>query len=54
MINGIAKASLDMALTKIANEVQVAVMKNAMDVQKETAALLLNSLGVGQNLNVSS
>ena len=54
MINGIAKASMDMASTRIANEVQVAVMKNAMDVQKEVAALLLDSFGVGNNLNVSS
>ena len=54
MINGIAKASMDMASAKIANEVQVAVMKNAIDVQKATAALLLNSFGVGQNLNVGS
>ena len=54
MINGIAKTSMEMASAKVAAEVQVSVIKNAMDVQQEALAILLNSLGVGRNLNVEA
>ena len=54
MISGIAQASMEMASTKVATAMQVGVMKQAMDMQQENVALLLNSLGVGQNLNIKA
>ena len=51
---GIAKASMEMASARVATGMQVAVIKHIMDAQQETFALLLNSLGVGQNLNVKA
>lgn len=50
--NGIALASMDMASARVTAGVQVAVLKQVMDAQQETMALLLNSLGVGRNLDV--
>jgi len=52
--NAIARASMDMASARVATEMQVAVMKKVMDAQQETVALLLKSLGVGQNLNIKA
>jgi hypothetical protein len=51
---GIAQASMGMAAARVATGVQVAMAKNIMDMQKETMALLLKSMGVGQNLNISA
>ena len=52
--SGIAKASMEMASARVTAGVQVAVLKQVMDVQQETLALLLNSFGVGRNLNVKA
>ena len=49
---GIAQASMDMAAARVTTEMQVAVLKNVMDAQKDVIALLLESLGVGRNLNL--
>ncbi|MDR1741651.1 MAG: YjfB family protein [Synergistaceae bacterium] len=51
---GIAKLSMDMAAQKTATESQTAVLKQSMDVQKESMAILLQSLGVGRNLSVQA
>ena len=50
--SGIARISMEMASTKVAAEVQTSVLKNAMNVQQETISLLLESMGMGQKLNV--
>ena len=50
--SGIAQASMEMASARVATGVQVAVMKNVMEAQQETMALLLKTMGVGRNLNV--
>ena len=50
--NGIALASMEMASANVAAKVQVAVLKNVMEVQQDSLALLLSSMGIGQNLNV--
>ena len=50
--SGIALASMEMASARVAAKVQVAVLKNAMEIQQDTMALLLSSMGIGQNLNV--
>ncbi|MDR1377811.1 MAG: YjfB family protein [Synergistaceae bacterium] len=52
--NGIARASMEMASAKVATEVQTAMLKNVMDVEQETLAGLLKSLGVGQQLNLQA
>ena len=52
--NAIAQASMDMASARVATGMQVAVLKQVMDVQQETVALLLNSLGIGLNLNIQA
>ena len=54
MISGIAGASMEMAATRVTTGVQVAMLKNIMDAQQETMAILLNSMGVGRNLNVQA
>ena len=54
MISGIAGASMEMASARVATAAQVAVLKQVMDVQKETMALLLESFGMGRNLNVQA
>ena len=54
MVSGIAQASMEMASARVGTAVQVAVLKNVMEAQQETMALLLKTLGVGQNLNVKA
>ena len=52
--NGIALASMEMASAKVANQAQMAIMKNAMDIQEEHMATLLKSMGIGQNINIKA
>ncbi|GHV39768.1 hypothetical protein FACS1894187_20110 [Synergistales bacterium] len=52
MVSGIAKMSMDMATERVSTLTQVAVLKNVMDAQKETMAILLESLGIGGKLDV--
>ena len=52
--NGIALASMEMASARVTAGVQVAVLKQVMDVQQETMILLLNSLGIGRNLSIQA
>ncbi|MDR1733229.1 MAG: YjfB family protein [Synergistaceae bacterium] len=51
---GIAQASMTMSLVKVATEAQTAVLKNVMDTQKEALSILLQSLGVGQQINIQA
>jgi hypothetical protein len=50
--SGIARASMDMASAKVTAGVQTAMLKNVMDVQRESLAILLQSMGVGQQLDI--
>ena len=50
--SGIAQASMDMASARVATAVQVAVLKSVMEAQQDAMALLLNSMGMGRNLNI--
>ena len=50
--SGIAQASMDMASARVTTGVQMAVLKNVMEAQQDTLALLLNSMGVGQGVNI--
>jgi hypothetical protein len=52
MISGIAQTSMEMASTKLNAEVQVAMLKKAMDVQQESLAGLLKSMGIGRQLDI--
>ena len=52
--SGIARASMDMASAKLAANVQVAMLINVMDVQQESLAILLQSMGVGQQLDIQA
>ena len=52
--NGIALASMEMASARVTAGVQVAMLKQVMDVQQDTLVLLLDSLGIGQNLNIKA
>lgn len=52
--SGIARASMDMASAKLATDVQVAMLKNVMDVQQESLAILLQSMGIGQRLDIQA
>ena len=51
---GIARASMEMAEARVTIGVQMAVLKQVMDAQQDTMALLLNSMGMGRNLNVQA
>ena len=51
---GIARASMEMAEARVATGAQMAVLKHIMDAQQETMALLLNSMGMGRNLNIQA
>ena len=50
--SGIAQASMEMASARVATGVQVAMLKNVMDVQQESLAILLKSMGLGQQLDI--
>ena len=52
--SGIAKLSTEMASARVTAGVQAAMLKNVMDVQQESLAILLESLGVGGKLNISA
>ena len=49
---GIARASMEMASARLTAGVQMAMLKNIMEVQQDTMTLLLQSMGLGQNLNI--
>ncbi|MDR2180485.1 MAG: YjfB family protein [Synergistaceae bacterium] len=49
---GIAQTSMEMASAKLTAGVQMAVLKNVMDVQQESVAILLQSMGVGRQLDI--
>jgi hypothetical protein len=50
--SGIASLSMEMASARVTAEVQTAMLKNVMDVQQQSLAILLESLGVGGQLNI--
>ncbi|MDR1048724.1 MAG: YjfB family protein [Synergistaceae bacterium] len=50
--SGIARASMDLASARVAAEAQTAMLKNVMDLQKESLSILLESMGMGRKLNV--
>ena len=52
--SGIAQASMDMASARVTMGVQMAMLKNVMNVQQETLALLLQSMGMGQQLDIQA
>ena len=54
MVSGIALASMEMASARVTAGVQVAMLKNIMESQQETMALLLKSMGMGRNLNIQA
>ena len=51
-VGEITSQALSQSSTDLAVKVQTSVLKQAMDLQKETAKLLLEMLGVGGNLDV--
>jgi hypothetical protein len=51
---GIARASMDLASTRVTAEVQTAMLKNIMDTQQQALAILLQSMGMGQQLDVQA
>lgn len=52
--SGIAQASMEMASTRLATEVQTAMLKKVMDVQQDSLSILLESMGMGRQLNVQA
>jgi len=49
---GIAQTSMELATARLTEGVQTAVLKNVMDTQKEALAILLQSMGMGQQLDI--
>ena len=52
--NGIALASMEMASAQLATGVQVAALKKMMEVHKDSLAILLQSMGLGRQLDISA
>jgi hypothetical protein len=52
--SGIARASMEMASARVTAGVQTAMLKNVMEVQQESLAVLLKSLGVGRQLDLQA
>ncbi|MDR2527392.1 MAG: YjfB family protein [Synergistaceae bacterium] len=52
MAMGIARSSMELASQRVATETQTAMLRKVMDFQEENMALLLKSMGMGQNLSV--
>ena len=52
MIMSIIDQALALQATQLQNSVDVTVLSKALDVQKSLAAELLQSLGVGQNVDI--
>jgi len=52
MVEGIANAAMQNKQVELLLNVQTKLMKKQMDLQKEMMNELLQSLGVGSNLNV--
>jgi hypothetical protein len=52
--SGIARASMEMASARVTTGMQIAVLKSVMDAQQETLALLLDSMGMGRNINIKA
>ncbi len=52
MVEGIANAAMQNKQVELLLTVQTKLMKKQMDLQKEMMNELLQSLGVGSNLNV--
>ena len=50
--SGIAHASMQMAEARVTAGVQMAVLKNVVDVQQQSLAILLESMGLGRQLNI--
>lgn len=50
--SGIARASMDLASARVTAGVQVAMLKEVMNAQQETLALLLQTMGMGQQLDI--
>ncbi|MBQ9526636.1 MAG: putative motility protein [Fretibacterium sp.] len=50
----IARYSMDMASVRVASAVQTSMAKNVMELQQDTMAQLLQSLGVGGSLNIQA
>lgn len=50
--SGIARASMDLASARVTAGVQVAMLKEVMNAQQETLALLLKTMGMGQQLDI--
>jgi hypothetical protein len=51
---GIAQASMDMAAARVTTSAQTAVLKKIMDTQQESLAILLESMGLGRQLNIQA
>jgi len=52
IVTDVARASTEMASARVATGMQVAMIRNVMDMQQETMAMLLSTMGIGQNMNI--
>lgn len=50
----IARYSMDMAAARVSSAVQVSMLKNVMELQQETMAQLLQSMGIGGALDLEA
>jgi hypothetical protein len=52
MILSIINQATALQTAQLQNSVNIAVLSNALDVQKDLAAELIQSMGVGQNVDI--
>ncbi len=50
----VARYSMEMSQAKVASQAQVSMMKNVMELEKDSMAQLLESMGVGGAFNVQA
>ncbi|MBR1671568.1 MAG: YjfB family protein [Fretibacterium sp.] len=50
----IARYSMDMAAARLSSAVQTSMVKNVMELQQDTMAQLLQTMGLGGSLNIQA
>lgn len=53
-VGAVANQALDQSQVQLSTQIQTTVLKKSLDLEKEAATMLLQSLGIGKNLDVQA
>ncbi|HXX94451.1 MAG TPA: YjfB family protein [Planctomycetota bacterium] len=53
-VGAITSQALDQSQVQVSTQIQTSVLKKSLDLEKEAAKMLLQSLGIGKNLDVQA